>query len=192
MNNLDEIFELEFAYLETFTKRFETSWGSIFCNETNPSYYDANHAHISVSVSNPEIIIDEVIEFYASKEIVPRFYIYNLDKQEALLFELRKTRFGFEKLISPVQVWNKQLPERIINDCVSIEKVNEDNFDEALNIECSIKEFGESETRKKAFQQEFVHPAFTHYLLRYNGVACSTACIFEHGNQARMESVATC
>ncbi|CAM2880347.1 GNAT family N-acetyltransferase [Paenibacillus sediminis] len=104
--------------------------------------------------------------------------------------ELKLRGFIMEELISPIQLWNNNLIHKERNESVSIEKVSENNFEEALAIECSIKEFG-GEVRKKAFQNEYKSPAFTHYLLRYNGVACSTASIFEHGKQARMESVAT-
>ncbi|MDF2066420.1 GNAT family N-acetyltransferase [Bacillus sp. Cr_A10] len=45
--------------------------------------------------------------------------------------------------------------------------------------------------REKAFELEFNHPSFEHYILRYNGIACATACIFVNDKQARMESVAT-
>ncbi|PEB79034.1 GNAT family N-acetyltransferase, partial [Bacillus cereus] len=41
MTSLKNVLELDFAYLETFTSRIEKSWGSIFCNESNPYYYDA-------------------------------------------------------------------------------------------------------------------------------------------------------
>ena len=53
------------------------------------------------------------------------------------------------------------------------------------------QEFGGREVREKAFEEEFNHPNFIHYLLRYDGVACATACLFISGNQARLESVAT-
>ncbi len=69
--------------------------------------------------------------------------------------------------------------------------VTDQNYTEALHIECSIKEFGGKEVRDKAFAKEFNHPNFEHYLLRYNDAACATACLFVDGNQARMESVAT-
>ncbi|PEO38632.1 GNAT family N-acetyltransferase, partial [Bacillus pseudomycoides] len=171
MTSLKNVLELDFAYLETFTSRIEKSWGSIFYNENNPCYYDANHAHVSVVSLNPQMIVDEVVHFYKTKNIVPRFYIYNLDMQEKLISELQIKNFGFEELISPIQLWNKKLTKKDKNEKVTIEKVSELNFEEALDIECSIKELG-GEVRKKAFQDEFQHPAFTHYLLRYNGVAC--------------------
>jgi N-acetylglutamate synthase-like GNAT family acetyltransferase len=81
--------------------------------------------------------------------------------------------------------------EKERNENVKIELVTKDNYSEALHIECSIKELGGKAVREKAFEVEFNHPNFEHYLLRYNGSACSTACIFVSGNQARMESVAT-
>ncbi|MEH7124005.1 GNAT family N-acetyltransferase [Bacillus sp. JJ1773] len=191
MINLKDVFSLDFAYLETFTKRIETSWGSIFCNESQPNYYDANHAHISDAIDNPKLIIDEVKKFYNSRKIIPRFYIYNLDAQQELVNQLKLNHFGFEELISPVQMWEQKVLEKEKRNEISIELVTKMNYSEALNIECSITEFGGKAVREKAFEVEFNHPSFIHYLLRYDGIACATACIFINDNQARMESVAT-
>jgi N-acetylglutamate synthase-like GNAT family acetyltransferase len=191
MSYLKDVFSLDFAYFETFTNRVETTWGSFFCNENQPDYYDANHAHISDTVYNPKLIIEEVIRFYDSKKIIPRFYIYNLDTQQELIEQLKLNHFGFEELISPVQLWEQKVLERETRKEISIELVTRENYSEALYIECSIKEFGGKAVREKAFDVEFNHPSFIHYLLRYEGIACATACIFISNNQARMESVAT-
>lgn len=189
--NIKDIFSLDFAYLETFTHRTDTPWGSLFCNEAQPDYYDANHAHISEATKNPKAVIEEVINFYNSKKIIPRFYIYNLEEQSELIHQLKANDFGFEELVSPVQLWDKQLSKKEARKDVSIEVVTRKNYSEALAIECSIKEFGGKEVREKAFEVEIDHPSFVHYLLRFDGVACATACIFMSGKQARMESVAT-
>ncbi|MGG1399654.1 GNAT family N-acetyltransferase [Bacillus salipaludis] len=189
--NLQDIIKLDFAYLETFTTRTDTTWGSLFCNEYQPVYYDANHAHIDQVYEQPQLMIDEVINFYQSKNIIPRFYIYNIEAQQNLISHLKLKHFGFEELCSPVQLWNHNIMEKERNENVKIELVTKDNYSEALHIECSIKELGGKAVREKAFEVEFNHPNFEHYLLRYNGSACSTACIFVSGNQARMESVAT-
>lgn len=191
MTNLKDIFLLDFAYLETFTKRIDTSWGAIFYNEDQPDYYDANHAHISEPIENPKTIINEVISFYQSQNLIPRFYLYDPDSHQPLVEELKAHHFGFEELISPVQLWDQKVNEKGCFEGISIELVTKENYSEALHIECTIEEFGGKEVREKAFEVEFNHPKFTHYLLRYNGKACSTACIFTHGKQARMESVAT-
>ncbi|MEH7118450.1 GNAT family N-acetyltransferase [Neobacillus vireti] len=191
MINLKDVFSLDFAYLETFTKRIETSWGSIFCNESQPSYFDANHAHITDAIDNPKLIIDEVKNFYNDRKIIPRFYIYNLDAQQELVDQLKWDYFRFEELIHPVQLWEQQVMEKEKRKEISIELVTKENYSEALYIECSIREFGGKAVREKALEVEFNHPSFIHYLLRYNGIACTTACIFINDNRARMESVAT-
>lgn len=191
MNLLQKVLELDIAYLDTFTKRIDKSWGYIFYNEDQPAYYDANHAHILEVPLNPRAVIDEVVDFYSKKNITPRFYIYNLDEQSKLIEELISYPFHFEELVSPIQIWNKEIKDHKRNDRVTIEKVTEVNFNEALEIECSIKEFGGKKVREKAFSVEFKQPAFTYYLLRYDGAACATACLFEHKDQVRMESVAT-
>ncbi|MFJ5714406.1 GNAT family N-acetyltransferase [Neobacillus sp. NPDC093127] len=191
MNLLQKVLDLDIAYLDTFTKRLNTSWGNIFYNENQPTYYDANHAHLHEAPENPKAIIEEVIHFYNERNITPRFYLYNLENLSPFVKELDAYKFGFEELVSPIQIWNKEIKDHKRSDLVTIEKVTEENFNEALEIECSIKEFGGREVREKAFPEEFKHPAFTHYLLRYDGIACATACLFEHKDQVRMESVAT-
>ncbi|MBT2682210.1 GNAT family N-acetyltransferase [Bacillus sp. ISL-37] len=188
---LDKILELEFAYLATFTARHDREWGFLFINENQPVYYDANHAHVRKPVEHPANVVEEVISFYQEKNIIPRFYIYTPAEQPALLRELKSKGFGYEELPSPVQLWDQKVMNLERNDAISIEEVTEANYQEALEIECSIKEIGGREVREKALKEEFDHPAYQHFLLRYNGVACSTACIFAHGRQARMESVAT-
>ncbi|MGC5323946.1 GNAT family N-acetyltransferase [Brevibacillus sp. SYSU BS000544] len=190
MDMLLKIIELDFAYLDTFSKRVDTEWGSLFCNEKNPLYYDANHAHVHRLIQDPVQVVDEVITFYQSRGIFPRFYIYDIDQHQALLAELRARQFGIEELVAPVQLWQGKVISLERNPAVTIEKVTEANFDEAVAIECSIKELG-GKIREQALREEFNHSGYTHFLLRYEGVACSTACIFQHGSQARMESVAT-
>ncbi len=189
--SLQDVLMLDFAYLETFTNRIDTQWGAIFCNENQRNYYDSNHAHISDAYSNPELVIEDVINYYIPRKIIPRFYIYNLDRQQNLLSELKSKGFKYEELINPVQLWNNRVIEMDHNPLTTIEKVTDENVQEALEIECSIKEFGGKEAVEKVFKEQFNHPAFTHYLLRYDNKACSSACIFKYGNQARLESVAT-
>ena len=191
MLNLKELLKLDISYYETFSKRIDTSWGTLFCNENQPNYYDSNHAHIIDECLQPQSVIDEVIGYYQSKKIIPRFYIYNIENQQNLITELKTNNFRYEELISPVQLWNNRVTEIQNNKRVTIEKVTKENYQAALDIECSIKEFGGKETIEKVYKEQFNHSSYTHYLLRLDGAACSTACIFEDGEQARLESVAT-
>jgi GNAT superfamily N-acetyltransferase len=191
MSITTDALNLDISYYETFTNRLDTSWGIIFCNEAQPKYYDSNHAHIINACENPQQVIDEVLNYYQKRNIIPRFYIYNLEAQQNLIYELKNRNFKYEELINPVQLWDNRLPEIVKDKRTTIEKVSEVNYQEALNIEGSIKEFGGREAIEKVYEAQFKHPSFTHYLLRYEGTACSTACIFEDGVQARIESVAT-
>lgn len=87
MNILNFVEELQISQLESFTKKTETFWGYFFCDENNPIYYDANHAHVKNVPSNVHMVIDEVIAFYEGKKLIPRFYIYNIDNQTELIKE---------------------------------------------------------------------------------------------------------
>ena len=40
MTSLQDILKLDFSYLETFTTRTNTIWGTLFCNENQPTYLD--------------------------------------------------------------------------------------------------------------------------------------------------------
>ncbi|MBY0121717.1 GNAT family N-acetyltransferase [Bacillus sp. S/N-304-OC-R1] len=191
MKFLQDILELDYAYLESFTSRTDKCWGILFCNEYQPHYYSANHAHISQIAAQPQNIINEVMNYFQSKGIIPRFYIYQLDIQEEFISILKENNFGFEELIEPIQQWNKKIYQREAPDQITIELVTDKNYSEALHIECSIKELGGKIVRERAFEHEFNHPKFTYYLLRYNGIACATACLFVNNKQGRLESVAT-
>lgn len=191
MTNLKELLMLDRTYFETFSKRLDTSWGTLFSNENQPNYYDSNHAHIIEKCLNPQLVVDEVISYYQSKKIIPRFYIYNIESQQNLINELKTRSFKYEELVSPIQLWNNQVINIQNSNRIVIEIVTEKNYREAVDVESSITEFGGKESIEKVFKEQFNHPSFTHYLLRYDGKACSTACIFEDGEQARMESVAT-
>ncbi|ANC77456.1 GNAT family acetyltransferase [Fictibacillus phosphorivorans] len=191
MSQLKELLQLDLSYYETFSNRSDKSWGSLFYKENQPNYYDSNHAHILDECIHPISVIDEVISFYQSKQITPRFYIYNIEKQQRLITELKSRNFGYEELINPVQLWNNAVTDIKSTENVSIEEVTKKNYQEALDIECSITEFGGRESIEKVFKKQFHHPSFTHYLLRLDGIACSTACMFEENENARMESVAT-
>lgn len=191
MDILKKVIELDFAYLNTFTNQLNSDWGCFFYNEDQPRYYDANHAHVDLKPYDPKTVVDEVVSFYQNKNLTPRLYIYDFDRHETLAAELQANGFGIETFMDPVQLWNKRIPEKETDPRIVIEQVTMENFQAASDIECSIKEFGGKEVREKAFAQEFQHPSYTHYLLRYDGTPCATACIFEHGDQARMESVAT-
>lgn len=191
MQNLKELLLLERTYLETVSHRMDTSWGTLFYNENQPNYYDSNHAHIIDKCLHPQSVVDEVISYYQSKKLIPRFYIYNIESQQNLINELKTRNFGYEELVSPIQLWNNQVINIQNNNRIMIEIVTAENYQEAVDVESSITEFGGKESIEKVFKEQFNHSSFTHYLLRYDGIACSTACIFEDGEQARMESVAT-
>ncbi|OZM56599.1 GNAT family N-acetyltransferase [Lottiidibacillus patelloidae] len=191
MDVIKEIEELNFALLQSFTNKQDKPWGALFSNKTQPDYYDANHAHLSKQPAHPEKVITEVIKFYEGLHIIPRFYLYNLENMPAFIAKLKEEGFHYEDFLQPIQLWNNEVIKLPLQKDVTIEKVTRKNYDEALWVECHIKEFGGKSVREKAFESEFNDNRYTHFLLKYNGRPCSTACLFVHGNQGRIESVAT-
>jgi ribosomal protein S18 acetylase RimI-like enzyme len=191
MNLLNQIEELDFALLQSFSKKEDKPWGVLFCNGHQPDYYDANHAHVSEQPEYPEKVIDEVVTFYENLNVIPRFYLYNLESLTGFIAQLKEKGFRYEDFSQPIQLWNQNVIQLPSNKDVTIEKVTSKNYHEALSVECQIEEFGGKTVREKAFETEFNDQRYTHYLLKYKGTPCSTACLFVHNNHGRIESVAT-
>ncbi|CAM3723168.1 GNAT family N-acetyltransferase [Mesobacillus zeae] len=191
MNDLEKIVELDCEYIESFSKAERRDWGILFHNEDQPVYYDANHAHIWKEVRTPLNVLQDIKSFYEEKALTPRIYLYNLEKNKQFLEELKSCGFKYEEFEHPVQLWDGTLPNRLVDSDIKIELVTNENYIEALEIECCIQELGGRTVREKSFPHEFAHPQFTYYLLRYKGIACCTACLFKSDKQARIESVAT-
>ncbi|MBH0231439.1 GNAT family N-acetyltransferase [Halobacillus yeomjeoni] len=191
MDLMKQIEELEFALLQSFSNKEDRTWGTLFWNENQPDYYDANHAHVSEQPDHPEQVIDEVKAFYKELNVTPRFYLYNVEALTSFVALLKEKGFQYESHTQSIQLWNGEVTQFPSDANITIEEVTKENYDEALGVECQIKEFGGKEVREKAFQSEFNDPRYTHYLLKYKGTPCSTACLFVHGSQGRVESVAT-
>lgn len=85
MNSLEHIIELDLHYLKSFSKMETCKEGVLFYNEDNPTYYDANHAHIWRKISNPDEVLSKIKDFYQSKSLVPRLYLYNLEENQACI-----------------------------------------------------------------------------------------------------------
>ncbi|MEH7470147.1 GNAT family N-acetyltransferase, partial [Priestia megaterium] len=62
-----------------------------------------------------------VMSYYQRKKIIPRFYIYNTENQQNLITELKEKGFGYEELVSPVQLWNNKMVKLANNKGVTIE-----------------------------------------------------------------------
>ncbi|WP_253958118.1 hypothetical protein [Metabacillus halosaccharovorans] len=175
---------LDIAYVSSFATKVERSWGFLFYNEKQPNYYDANHAHISTYNGHFEEIINEVIAFYQEKNLIPRFYLSNYKGKAEFIEMLKNKGFGFEEFDSPVQLWRREIviePHSLI----TIEKVTPENMQDAIHIECQIPELGGS-IREQAFKEEFSQDFYNHYLLKYNGIPCSTACIFFYNKRCKV------
>lgn len=186
--------ETDIAYKQTFAKMEKREWGYLFCNPENPLHYDANHADLfSLPEDRGQIdaVIREVVEYFSGQQIFPRFYLYQWEPESEFARALRQHDFKVEELANPIQLWQGRMAEVAPSAEITIERVTADNYAEAMEVDCSISELGGAEVRAKAFELEFRHPAFQHYLLRCKGEPASIACIFRHEEYMRVENVAT-
>jgi GNAT superfamily N-acetyltransferase len=77
----------------------ETDFGLMFFNEWDPDSYDSNHALILNFRYDTRKAVDEIIEFYREKNLVPRIYSAFLpeDEKKRLLPVLEKKCFVIEE-----------------------------------------------------------------------------------------------
>ncbi|MDR7317823.1 hypothetical protein [Brevibacillus nitrificans] len=71
MNLLSIVEQTDVAYKRAFSYHAKRSWGYLFWNEENPGHYDANHAHVSIAVTDLQQaaeIADEIIPFFEEKK----------------------------------------------------------------------------------------------------------------------------
>ncbi|MBP1944039.1 GNAT superfamily N-acetyltransferase [Bacillus luteolus] len=191
MVSMQYVQEQSIAYKKTFSNMIEKEWGYLFYNEENPLHYDANHAHLNKSPVQPEVVYNQVLGFFRSRHLPPRYYIYNVEECEAIIEFLLAKGWQFETFKNAIQLWNGKLIELEEIPEIKIEVVDESNYPDALKVECAITEFGGKEVREKAFEFEYKSSAYEHFLLKYKGIPVATACLFIHGKHLQLESVAT-
>ncbi|WP_232697685.1 GNAT family N-acetyltransferase [Brevibacillus daliensis] len=182
---------LDQAYKNSISQRIEREWGAIFCNESNPSFYDANHAEIMAPVTNAEEVVREVISFFESRQIIPRFYIYHPEQCADLLGSLSSRHFTFEEFEDRLLVWNGLVTIQPPDMSVEIERVITENEQAACQVISGTPELGSEDMRKIAFAAERSNPVYSHYLLRYEGEPASCACLIRSEDAISLENVAT-
>ncbi|MCL1696565.1 MULTISPECIES: GNAT family N-acetyltransferase [unclassified Lysinibacillus] len=191
MLNIEHIMQLDINYIKSFSRMETWHEGVLFYNQEMPTYYDANHAHIWKKIAEPDMFLQEIKNFYQSKSLIPRLYLYNLEDNQSCIEALEIHGFRYESFTDDVQLWNGEHSQLPHNPAIQIERVTDANMEDALAVEMSISTFGEPALIKKAFEETYHSPHFTYYLLRLDGEVCCTANIFVSGNQGRVESVAT-
>lgn len=68
---------MEIYCFKTFSTPTDTTWGSLFYNPAIAERHDANHAEVVDPSTNPSSIIQEVRDFYHSKNIPARINFYD-------------------------------------------------------------------------------------------------------------------
>ncbi len=191
MQKIEHIMQLDIDYIKSFSEMETCHEGVLFYNKEMPTYYDANHAHIWKKITDPDMFLKKIKNYYQSKSLIPRLYLYNVEENQACIEVLENHGFQYESFNDDVQCWNGEYLQLPHNPAIQIERVTDANMEEALDVEMSISTFGEPALIKKAFEETYHSPHFTYYLLRLDGTAVCTANIFVSGNQGRVESVAT-
>ncbi|WP_067934261.1 GNAT family N-acetyltransferase [Alicyclobacillus kakegawensis] len=183
------IMEMEHAYKRSFANTKEEDWGYLYWNENNPSHWDANHAWVLRVPENHGATREQVEQFYEGRGIAPRFYIWNLRANQDFMKHLQMNGYRTETSVNAVQIWGGTFVETVSHAEVTVEPVTDENYVDALHVECSMTEFGGREVREKAFEREFHSPLYTHFLMRVHGHPAGIACLFMCGRHARVESV---
>jgi hypothetical protein len=75
--------------------------------------------------------VEEVISFYQKKHIIPRFYMYEPEKQGAFIDILKAKGFKLEEFSHPVQLWNRTQLDLAQTHDIQIEIVSEETYSDA-------------------------------------------------------------
>ncbi|WDL97062.1 GNAT family N-acetyltransferase [Alicyclobacillus sp. ALC3] len=184
------IIEMELSYKRSFANVKPQDWGYLFWNDQNPAHWDANHAWVLRQPDDYQTVRETVETFFGKRGGIPRFYMFDAKSTAGFNAYLEEAGYHSETAVDPVQVWNGTLVDVAQDINVAIELVTSNNYQDAMYVECGITEFGGREVRETAFELEFRNSSYRHFLLKFNGAPAGIACIFEHGANARVESVA--
>jgi hypothetical protein len=94
MYDMKKMFKQEISYCDLFTNKISTEYGKIYYNPLNPLSWDNNHAHILDINWNTEVMLQDIIQFYRSRKLVPRVYGSFIDNELEKLEPVLKSR-GF-------------------------------------------------------------------------------------------------
>lgn len=108
----DKIIEFENNFAEVHSKVEEKPYGKIFYNEENPLSHDSNHAIIKED-ADYEVAINEVVNFYNSRNITPRVYTLTANTNKSNLGEYLEGK-GFNTVKEEIRYFI-QKTSKIIN-----------------------------------------------------------------------------
>lgn len=186
-----QFIELEKAQDNSLTTGYERDWGILYCDEQNPTYYDANHAHVELPLAHPETVISEVISFYEQRNLIPRLYVKNVEADPLFISLVQERGFMYEEFEDILQIWTGEIIPIETNEHIHIEKVTDKNEQDACEVMCGAPEMGGAELRRRAFENERKNSAYQHYVLYVAGEPASTACMIQHQDTVMLENVAT-
>lgn len=190
------ITEIDREIIKTLAPYEQREWGFLCWNTSNPTQYFTNHAQIIEPCSNVTVVIDEVIEFYQGHGLVPRFYIYELERHGELLEALRERGFSFVRGDDTKYMrWEGEtFADSVLGQPtaeVLIESVNDDNAEMAFTVVSGVDEFTQGEYMRIAFETERKNPLYYHYVLFENGQPAACTLFFVSGDYVMIENVAT-
>lgn len=110
MNIISDIINFEINYPKIFTNYYNKKFGTLFYNKNNPSSHDSNHSIILNFNINLDNSINEIINFYKSKKIIPLIYQSFSDQDNKLISLLKKYNFEIIYKKAKFYIYNK-------NDC---------------------------------------------------------------------------
>lgn len=93
MHKIEHIMQLDIDYIKSFSEMETCHEGVLFYNKEMPTYYDANHAHIWKRVAEPDMFLKKIKDFYQSKSLIPRLYLYNVEENQSCIEVLENHGF---------------------------------------------------------------------------------------------------
>ena len=185
---IEAIVQTENLFPQTFADMVERDWGVLFVTPSAPDSHDGNHACVTKHYDDVTSVVDEIVEFYESRGVIPRVNHVSADDGHSELREaLRLAGFtiGIENTMEKVYLC--QAPSRITpNPDVRvqyIESVDADMF-EALVAIHNLR-------MATVIQRRACRADDWLFVGKFNGELASVALLERLGNICRVDEVHT-
>lgn len=189
---LKRLVEHNSGYYSVISKLETRSWGRLYYNPENPDHHDSNHAEgINTTLRNLPQVINEIEEFYISRDLTPRIRVNQFDQPSEVEPVLLERGYTVRPASYRIMLWNNILAQPIMRPGITVEKVGVHNRAEALHILIGERSWGTPSMLTALFAKEFAHSDVNYYLVRKDGTPAATGFLYYHDGLAKIENVRT-
>jgi predicted GNAT family acetyltransferase len=183
----ETIVQAENWFPQTFADVEKRDWGVLFVTPTIPDSHDGNHACVLNRCDDLTTVVDEIVDFYESRELTPRVnYISSDGDYIGLIETLEEASFIIENK-NTMRLYLHRKPSRIVPEpCINVHLV--DTVDD--NLLANLISIGNMRMTK-VIQRRTRRTDDWLFVGKDNGQVVSVALLERVGNICRVDEVNT-